>query len=274
MSSKNVLGNEVSDVEQYRDKTDAYVVDEQSELEPTVELEIQAKVDTNHPDASTGRGLTLAAEERLAAREMEIGRTRERWDRSQESTREGRCRDDVEAQAATLEGVWEPEPDPRENLSRANLGAVNEQAMNIHRQVKYSSSRAAIAKQLAERVADGASVLGAVVGVSEAERDRQGTIIPISRLEAVWRKEVSIEGRVTQLWEPAHPSISQVGLVEDETGVTKFTSWVRSDQPVVREGDLVRFYDVAKNWYQGRVSLALTGWSRVVFPERDRWWDQ
>jgi len=28
-----------------------------------------------------------------------------------------------------------------------------------------------------------------------------------------------------------------------------------------------------RNWYQGRVSVSLTGWSTVLFPERGQWWE-
>ncbi|WP_267644096.1 DNA-binding protein [Haloarchaeobius amylolyticus] len=273
MYNSNKLSEEGSVPERYRDPTDAYVVEETPTLEATVELEIQAKVDCNHPDVNP-EAMTLEAEERMVARELEIGRTRERLDRSQESTREAECRTDVEAQAATLEGVWEPQPDPREKLSREELGKVNEKAAKIHSRIEHGSSRAAIARQLAERVADGGSVLSAIIAVSEAERDRPGTIVPIASLKDVQRREVSIQGRVKTLWEPAHPSIQQVGLIEDETGTTKFTSWVRSNAKMVEEGELVRMRNVAKNWYQGRVSVAVTGWSRLIFPERGRWWEQ
>jgi hypothetical protein len=61
-----------------------------------------------------------------------------------------------------------------------------------------------------------------------------GQVVPIGMLEDVNRKEVSIEGTVTQLWEPSSSAISQVGLIEDESGRTKFTSWVASDQPGLR----------------------------------------
>lgn len=43
---------------------------------------------------------------------------------------------------------------------------------------------------------------------------------------------------------------------------------------VVREGETVRFQAAAKNWYKGRCSLSLTGWSRIEFPERGRWWEE
>jgi ssDNA-binding replication factor A large subunit len=65
-----------------------------------------------------------------------------------------------------------------------------------------------------------------------------------------------------------------VALIADESGKTKFTIWERSFQPMVREGQTVRLRTVKKNWYEGRCSVAVTGWSRIVFPERGRWWDE
>jgi hypothetical protein len=61
----------------------------------------------------------------------------------------------------------------------------------------------------------------------------------------------------------------QVGLLEDSSGRIKFTSWRKSGQPIVREGERVRLRAVAKNWYEGRCSVALTGKTRVIFPDRD-----
>jgi len=93
MSSKPTIGNEVSVDEQTEERSeDGFeIVEETPELRPTVEHEIQAKVDTNHPDA-TPEGLTLVAEERMEAREMEIERTQGRFDRRKDSDRELRTR--------------------------------------------------------------------------------------------------------------------------------------------------------------------------------------
>jgi ssDNA-binding replication factor A large subunit len=134
-------------------------------------------------------------------------------------------------------------------------------------------SRAAISRRLAERIVDGAGVMSAVVGVFEELQRAPGQVIPISSIEDVKRREVSIEGRVTQLWNPSHPRIAQVGLIEDESGRTKVTVWKRSNQPLMREGERVRLYDAARSWYEGRCSVALTGWSSISFPERGRWWE-
>jgi ssDNA-binding replication factor A large subunit len=97
-------------------------------------------------------------------------------------------------------------------------------------------------------------------------------VLPIAALEDVPVKEVSIEGVVRTLWTPTSSAIQQVGLIEDESGTTKFTVWTRSDQSVVEEGERVVLRNVAKNWYEGRVSVALTGQSSISFPKREAWW--
>ena len=87
-------------------------------------------------------------------------------------------------------------------------------------------------------------------------------------------REVDIAGRVQVLWDPSSSAIQQVGLLEDESGTIRFTTWVKSRQPMIREGEDVVFRNVAKSWYEGRCSVALTGRSEVEFPERDRWWER
>ena len=111
--------------------------------------------------------------------------------------------------------------------------------------------------------------MSAVVGVFEELQTAPGQVVPIGELKDIDREEVSIE----VLWEPSSPAISQVGLIEDDSGKTKFTSWKASDAPWIEDGERVRIHGAAKNWYNGRVSVALTGWSTVHFPERGRWWE-
>ncbi|GAA0239997.1 DNA-binding protein [Haladaptatus pallidirubidus] len=285
MSSKHTIGQKVSVDEQAIkcDKEQFEGVEETPELRPSVAQMIQGKVDTNHPDG-VGRGLTLAAEERVVAREMEIAQTRERWDRSQDATREVQCREVTrvvsqerrcafQERAASVDPWCDPDrADPREALSQEQLAAVNKQVMRLVEKLS-GWSRAVISRRLAERVVDGTSVMGAVVGVYEELRTAPGQVIPIADIQDVNRKEVSIQGTITQLWEPSNPNIAQVGLIEDESGRTKFTSWKASEVPWMDEGEQVSILGAAKNWYNGRVSVALTGWSTVHFPKRDRWWE-
>jgi len=225
-------------------------------------------------------GMSLEAEEKMAAREWEIGRTRVRWDRRQDSDREERTRrmvEDVDAKrryevakrAASVDRWANPEiEDPRAQLSRGQLGEVNRQAARLAGELR-GWSRAAISRRLAERVVDGVELLDAVVAVYDELQECGGQVIPISKVERVDDYEVDIEGTVSVLWEPSCAAIRQVGLLEDDTGRIKFTSWRKSGQPLVREGEVVRLRAVAKNWYQGRCSVALTGKTLVTFPDRD-----
>jgi len=290
MSSKRTIGNERS-VAQRRDWSEAErfeVVDEDPELRASVEQDTQAKVDHSDDEwVDDGRlfGQTLRAEEEMAAREWEVERTHRRMDDRQRSDREARTRQvaargsaerrrEFGKRAASVDPKADPDrADPRERLSREMLGAVNEEATRLAGELD-GWTRAAISRRLAERVDASGSLLSAVVGVVEEAKTARGTVVPIGELEEVYREEVSIEGTVTTLWEPSSPKISQVGLIEDDTGRTRFTAWKRSAVPIVDEGERVVMRKVAKNWYQGRCSVALTSWSEVFFPERDTWWDQ
>ena len=141
---------------------------------------------------------------------------------------------------------------------------MNEQAARIADTVREASSRAAVSQQLAERVAAGASVLSASVAVMDAERTRPGSVVPIGKIGECGRGEVSVEGEIVDLWETEHPAIAQVGLIADESGQTKVTSWAKSRCRPIAEGETVRIRAAALNWYQGRPSLAFTGDTRVI----------
>lgn len=281
MSSNNVSTPDVSVNVQGLEPAKAEPADEP--LRPQVELQTQAKVDANHPDAGV-TGLSLAAEEKALAREAEKARTRARWDRRQTSDREARTRQVVAAgsrmrrnqfaeRRASVAPWARPErDDPRKTLSNEALATINKQARRIATNTKGWTA-AAVSRQLAQRVADGDDVMTAVIRVTELAQQAPGTIIAIDDVDEVTRGTVSIAGRWIKDWEPAHPAIQQVGLLGDDTGQIKVTVWRKSDQPLIDEGERVRLVDVATSWYDGRVSVALTGWSRVDFPERDRWWD-
>ncbi|WP_458186216.1 DNA-binding protein [Haladaptatus sp. NG-WS-4] len=298
MSSKNVFGNEVSVDEQAFEKADEAAVDEEGfevvdetpKFQATVQMEVQAKVDANHPDGMVDTsderiyGATLEQEERIRAREAELERISAQAELGTQDGREKRTRDiaakrsaewraEFQKRAASVNPMADPERgDPRAELTQEQLAAVNKQSMRLAKKLD-GWSRAAIGRRLGEAVVGGKDLMSAVVGVFEKLQTAPGTVVPIGKLEDVNRKEVSIEGRVTQLWDPSSSAISQVGLIEDDSGKTKFTSWKASDAPWIEEGERVRIHGAAKNWYNGRVSVALTGWSTVMFPERGRWWE-
>jgi ssDNA-binding replication factor A large subunit len=298
MSSNNASGKVVSVDEQAFEKAggqavdeDGFpVVDETPAFEAAVEQETQAKVDANHPDgiADTSKdrihGVTLEQEERIRAREAELERISAQAELGTQEGREQRTREvaaqgskqrrrEFQKRAASVDPMADPERgDPRAELTQEQLAAVNTQSMRLASKLD-GWSRAAIGRRLGEAVAGGNDLTSAVVRVFEELQTAPGQVVPIGKLEDVNRKEVSIEGTVTQLWKPSSPSIAQVGLIEDDSGKTKLTSWVASDQPWIEEGERVRIHGAAKNWYNGRVSVALTGWSTVMFPERGRWWE-
>ncbi|MFD1570412.1 DNA-binding protein [Halorubrum laminariae] len=266
------------------------VVDETPEFEATVEEETQAKVDANHPDgiADTSEdrihGVTLEQEERIQAREAELEHISAQAELGTQDGREQRTRDiaakrsaerrvEFQKRAASVNPIADPErADPRAELEQEQLAAVNEQSMRLAEQLD-GWSRAAIGRRLGEAVVGGKDLTSAVVGVFEKLQTAPGTVIPIGKIEDVNRKEVSIEGRVEVLWDSDSPAIAQVGLIADDSGKTKVTIWEKSDAPWIEEGEQVRIHKVARNWYEGRVSLAVTGWSTVMFPERGRWWE-
>ena len=298
MSSKNVTSQVVSVDEQAFEKADEAAVDEEGfevvdetpEFQATVQMEVQAKVDANHPDGMVDTsderiyGATLEQEERIRAREAELEHISAKAELGTQDGREKRTRDiaakrsaarrvEFQTRAASVDPRMDPErDDPRTELTQEQLAAVNTQSMRLAEKLD-GWSRAAIGRQLGAAVVGGKDMMSAVVGVFEELETAPGQVVPIGKLEDVNRKEVSIEGTVTQLWEPSSSAISQVGLIEDESGRTKFTSWVASDQPWIEEGEHVRIRGAAKNWYNGRVSVALTGWTTVNFPERGRWWE-
>jgi len=157
-------------------------------------------------------------------------------------------------------------------LSQDDLAAVNKQAARLAQKLE-GWTRAAISRRLAERLVDGRDMTDAVVDVYDELETAAGTVIPIAKVGEVNRGEVSIEGRVETLWESDAPAIQDVGLLEDDSGRIKVTVWRKSGAPMLQEGDHVVLRNVAKSWYEGRCSVAVTGWSSIHFPERGQWWE-
>jgi replication factor A1 len=68
---------------------------------------------------------------------------------------------------------------------------------------------------------------------------------------------IDVTAEVVQLWEPRSESISQVGLLGDETGTIKFVSFATSELPEIEEGTTYRFENVVTDEYQERFSIKL-----------------
>jgi hypothetical protein len=240
---------------------------------------MQAKVDANHPDgiADTSderiHGVPLEQKERIRTREAELERISSQAELGTQEGREERTREVVSELCSHEEPAPVERTDPREQLTQDELTEVNKQGMRISDEVQGGWSRA-VAKQLAEKVQRGRDVSKAVLETLEELKAAPGAIVPIADVPDIPVGEVTAEGTVQTLWEPSSTNIQQVGLIADDSGKIKFTCWERSNQTMVREGQTVRFQAAAKNWYKGRCSIALTGWSRIDFPERGRWWEE
>ncbi|MDI3539610.1 MAG: hypothetical protein PWQ52_733 [Methanolobus sp.] len=68
-------------------------------------------------------------------------------------------------------------------------------------------------------------------------------------------KWVNIKGKVVQLWENTHESISQVGLIADETGTIKFTKWGSAEFAELTEGQSYLFRNVVVNEWNGKFQI-------------------
>jgi replication factor A1 len=67
----------------------------------------------------------------------------------------------------------------------------------------------------------------------------------------------NLKVKVIQLWENTHESISQVGLLGDETGIIKFTEWKNAEIPKLEQGESYLLRSVAIGEYNGRFQANL-----------------
>ena len=75
---------------------------------------------------------------------------------------------------------------------------------------------------------------------------------------------VTFDAMVQTLWENGYGSIAQVGLLRDETGITKFVVWTKAHAPVLKEGKIYTFQNVAVSEYNERFSVSINKNSRVI----------
>jgi len=74
---------------------------------------------------------------------------------------------------------------------------------------------------------------------------------------------VDLTVKVAQLWETNSESISQSGLVGDETGTIKFVKWVKADLPDMEEGKSYLLKNLVTDEFQGRFSVKLNRTSQI-----------
>jgi len=68
---------------------------------------------------------------------------------------------------------------------------------------------------------------------------------------------VDLRVKLVDLWEPRSDSISQVGLLGDESGTIKFVSFKTSDLPELEEGQAYELSNVVTDEYEGNYSVKL-----------------
>lgn len=73
----------------------------------------------------------------------------------------------------------------------------------------------------------------------------------------------NLKAKVIQLWENTHESISQVGLLGDETGIIKFTEWKNSELSKLEQGESYLFKSIVIGEYNGRFQVQLNKNSTV-----------
>ncbi len=68
---------------------------------------------------------------------------------------------------------------------------------------------------------------------------------------------VSVKVKVIQLWDPNSDSMSQVGLLGDETSKIKFVSWKKSNLPLLEEGKNYLIQGVIVDSWNGKFQINL-----------------
>jgi replication factor A1 len=73
----------------------------------------------------------------------------------------------------------------------------------------------------------------------------------------------NLKVKVIQLWENTHESISQVGLLGDETGIIKFTKWQSTGLSDLKQGESYLLRNIVIDEYNSRFSVKLTRTSSI-----------
>jgi replication factor A1 len=82
-------------------------------------------------------------------------------------------------------------------------------------------------------------------------------------------KWVTLRCKVIQLWDVNHESVSQAGLLGDESGTIAFKKWTKANLAQVEEGKSYIFKNVATSLWQGRFSVNLNKTSEIIHINED-----
>jgi replication factor A1 len=100
------------------------------------------------------------------------------------------------------------------------------------------------------------------------ESFKQGNagLVPIASVKED-NKWVTVRGKVLQLWEPKNDSISQTGLIGDDSGVIRFTIFAKSADKLditLEEDESYEFRNVVSSIWQDQISLKANSNSEIV----------
>jgi len=96
-------------------------------------------------------------------------------------------------------------------------------------------------------------------------------LVPIASIKED-NKWVTIRGKVLQLWEPKSDSISQTGLIGDDSGVIRLTIFAKSAEKLgitLEEGESYEFRNVVSSIWQGQISAKANSNSEIVMLDSD-----
>jgi ssDNA-binding replication factor A large subunit len=102
------------------------------------------------------------------------------------------------------------------------------------------------------------------------ELESEVRAVQINAAEELKVKDITQKGqwvdlriKVLQLWEPTSETISQTGLIGDDTGKIKFTKWARDDLPNLVEGKSYLLKNAVADEFQGKISIKLNRTSKI-----------
>ena len=116
------------------------------------------------------------------------------------------------------------------------------------------------------------SVTNSYLDEADMERDALGrggsSEVQLADIDAD-EQWVDVRVKLVDLWEPRSDSISQVGLVGDESGTMKFVAFTTSDLPELEEGTSYKLSNVVTDEYQGNFSIKLNRTTTITELDED-----
>ncbi len=112
--------------------------------------------------------------------------------------------------------------------------------------------------------------------LDEADLDREaigrggggGQAVQISDIDTD-EEWIDLTAKVVDLWEPRSDSISQVGLLGDETGTIKFVAFKTSELPELEEDAVYSLGNLVTDEYQGSFSVKLNRTTSITELDED-----